>query len=804
MKHYVVAYFLVVSLWLGNLHAAPSFAQVCNTLYINWYDNPLRTHDFHDEILHSIQKNDSLFMNQVIEHKASKNQKMMLSAAHIKAAVARNRYDVLNQDGTEFSPAAVEDDAPIMKALDVLKNAQDIKVAQDTVAQDASFFVGNVLQQKKNYSVPLLQKIADSCSSKEVFSYVVRHIKDLQKKLEACVANNQENEECKNRSGQLVARYGALNAGMIKNMFCTSLTPTLHAALLRHCKSELKDELPRMSYEDKKRYVDYNYRELIKIVSDDQASELVMDALSLPAILRDPVVKKRVVEAAFKIDNIIDLLDRLLLASENDGAENRQPLQYHEQCMMPWKLNYDANVVDLVRGMRLSEEDRRILEEKIKNALDDEDYHIVEALFTLCPLLSNKDAKEIEPLLAEIRQKYEIFKDAWTFHRISENFLVAPLNKGTLSSLWHTVLHESFFDPILGHIAYGLTKSKIGDIAANSDNPFVQKVFADHHNQDNPDYHQDGIRAACAHPLILKEALTYLDYLIDRYQTQNERAHKCCICLEPYNALTFQGQISGLGPDAPQPQGKKKIAITYCGENHTMCVACCNNPHLVACPLCREALDVGVKIMHCQICTSAVNDNRFVYCKECDSVGVICDSCSHVPCCKKAILPADAVDKASILKHVETITQRLEQDLAEVIRQQGASYGRARNAIVAEAVQAEVVMSNHRQVLEKRIGELGDELERREKSLNILRLHVSLRSQLHRGADDAKIAAYNKLVVEYNQLLAQHKSNLADTERLRSSYREREVGLNRTCAHNIANLRQSHQTLIADLRALIK
>ena len=94
-----------------------------------------------------------------------------------------------------------------------------------------------------------------------------------------------------------------------------------------------------------------------------------------------------------------------------------------------WKLNYDANVVDLVRGMTLSEEDCRTLEEKIKNALDDEDYHIVEALFTLCPLLSNKDAKEIEPLLAEIRQKYEIFKDAWTFHRISENFLVAPLNK---------------------------------------------------------------------------------------------------------------------------------------------------------------------------------------------------------------------------------------------------------------------------------------------------------------------------------------------------------------------------------------
>ena len=120
---------------------------------------------------------------------------------------------------------------------------------------------------------------------------------------------------------------------MIKNMFCNSVTPTLHAALLRHCKSELKDELPRMSYEDKKRYVDYNYRELIKIVSDDQASELVMDALSLPAILHDPVVKKRVVEAASKIDNIIDLLDRLLPAPENDGAENRQPLQYHEQCI---------------------------------------------------------------------------------------------------------------------------------------------------------------------------------------------------------------------------------------------------------------------------------------------------------------------------------------------------------------------------------------------------------------------------------------------------------------------------------------
>ena len=36
----------------------------------------------------------------------------------------------------------------------MLKNAQDIKLAQDTVAQDASFFVGNVLQQKKNYSLP--------------------------------------------------------------------------------------------------------------------------------------------------------------------------------------------------------------------------------------------------------------------------------------------------------------------------------------------------------------------------------------------------------------------------------------------------------------------------------------------------------------------------------------------------------------------------------------------------------------------------------------------------------------------------
>ena len=364
-------------------------------------------------------------------------------------------------------------------------------------------------------------------------------------------------------------------------------------------------------------------------------------------------------------------------------------------------------------------------------------------------------------------------------------------------------MHESFFDPILGHIAYGLTKSKIGDIAANSDNPFVQKVFADHHNQDNPDYHQDGIRAACAHPLILKEALSYLDYLIDRYQTQNERAHKCCICLEPYNALTFQGQISGLGPDAPQPQGKK-IAITYCEENHTMCVACCNNPHLVACPLCREALDVDVKIMHCQICTSAVNDNRFVYCKECDSVGVICDSCSQVPCCKKAILPADAVDRASILKHVETITRRLEQDLAEVIRQERGIVWEARNDLLAEAMQAGVAMDNINRALKARIEQMGDELERSKRSLNEHPAHVWSRSDFHINDYYAKSDAHNKCVDEYMQLIFLYKKHIADSERLDDSYKKRAVDFYRTYSHYIANLRQSHQTLIDDLRALIK
>ena len=129
-------------------------------------------------------------------------------------------------------------------------------------------------------------------------------------------------------------------------------------------------------------------------------------------------------------------------------------------------------------------EGRIALEDAITQALnaqqylDADDYEYIGKLCRLCPCLPG-EAQKIEPLLEEIRKKYEILKDAWTFHRMSESYLLAPLNKGTIEVVagWHSVYHIPFLDGMLGYIAYGLTKSNIADIP--QENPFVKKAFGD-------------------------------------------------------------------------------------------------------------------------------------------------------------------------------------------------------------------------------------------------------------------------------------------------------------------------------------
>lgn len=748
-------FFFIVIFGHCNLRAAPAFIEACNTLYINWHDNLLRSSDFHDEILHSIENDDVLFLNQLSDHKVSKDKKMMFSAAHIKEAVARNRYDILNRQNTTFTPSAINDDAPLIKALDVLNN----KVAQDIVAQEASFFIGNVLQQKKSYSALLLQKISDACTTEKTLQYLVRHLHDVQSNLEACVRDSQENEEWRSRSCILAIRYAALNSEMVKNMFRESITPELHGAFLTHCKQELRHDVPYMTYEDKKKYVDNRYDELSKIISPDQERDFLIDVLTKdPEQVHNRNIKQKILECASRTTCGLDIITILSFGFKECvrmvygvNIQDDSSSDGNSGCSEP-NVKLDPEVVRIVRSMPISEEEYSDAQAAIQAMLEQGDFQEVETIFTLCPSLANRDIEEINRLREEIRQKYEIFRAAWTFYTMSEKHLVElgqDRSKDLLSD-------ESFFNRILGHVAYGLTKSKICNFAVDNHNPFVQQVFGevDGEHEHNAHWDQESIRAASAYPVVLKATLKYLDVLIGEYQKYNNRVgSQCPICFESYNALGFKGNTHRENrSDISQPQ--KKIAITYCDENHAMCVVCCNNSDVNMCPICRKSLDINTKIRACQKCTIASTDLRFVHCKDCDSVGVLCNGCTQKPCCRQEILPSDPINEHSIRKYVDTIIEKLEVEHAEFVRQQNDYCMSEQSALMITSVQESMALVQKLKDLEAEIEILALKINESKKKLESHAGHIYVPIYTPSYTSNIMISDYNRLVDVHNAHIA--------------------------------------------------
>lgn len=255
-------------------------------------------------------------------------------------------------------------------------------------------------------------------------------------------------------------------------------------------------------------------------------------------------------------------------------------------------------------------------------------------------------------VLESIRKKHEEVEYASLFSAINKKYFIAPLNKEAFQC---PVAHDVLLDRIAAHIAYGLTKSKI--VTISSDNTFVTKLLAAaDYSEDKSYLHTPNIGAISSDPLKQKETLEYLEKLIKQYKEHNDKASSCCACLEPYRALAFTGKAPKIESHMPEP---KKIAITYCSQGHTMCVACCNNAEIDTCPLCREPFGIEKKILFCQTCAVASKNLKFMYCAECKSVGVLCKDCTQMPCCRK-IESKTIVEKLNVVLHLNKIREKMQ------------------------------------------------------------------------------------------------------------------------------------------------
>lgn len=220
---FCIAYGMCLSL-CGNLYGVPSFTECYNKLYINWRDNAVRRYDFHDEISNSIKRGDTLFINQVIEHKESRDKKAVFSQAHLEDAIRYKRYPLasvmLESGSAELKQSlAVRDDLLLAVIDDVREGSSE----SDTQNQrNISFLIGQLLQHNKRYSVSLLDKIANAFTKDDHFKYFIRHIPDLKEQLEHCVLSSQSLADAQ-QSCDLALKYANHDNTMMKSLLKAAL-----------------------------------------------------------------------------------------------------------------------------------------------------------------------------------------------------------------------------------------------------------------------------------------------------------------------------------------------------------------------------------------------------------------------------------------------------------------------------------------------------------------------------------------------------------------------------------------------------
>ena len=338
----------------------------------------------------------------------------------------------------------------------------------------------------------------------------------------------------------------------------------------------------------------------------------------------------------------------------------------------------------------------------------------------------------------------------------------------------------------------------------------MQQVFGqtddEHEHEHNTHWDQEVIRAVSTDPAVLKASLEYLDKLIKEYQKQNDRARGCSICLEPYSALAFKGKIPEGGSDMPQPQNKKKIGITYCDENHTMCVACCNNPSIEACPSCRASIDINTKIGACQKCTSASTDLRFIHCKDCDAIGVLCEECTQVPCCRKEIEASDTLDKTSVRNHVDTIIKKLEDKHAEFVAHENALCMQNLSGIALARQQEEKKLGQSVSTLVQQIERLNANIKVSDEKL---KSHVAryLMPSTYNWAlildYNNQVNAHNALIKERLEIVSQFEIIKAEMNQRHQHYQRKIAQINRVFNGRVHEERKSLEKLKDTLNGMV-